>query len=321
MKIDFKPITLSDKEIITSYTQPGDFRNCDFSFANMCSWRFLYDSEYALVEGFLVIRFLIENKTRQAYMMPVGRGDLRKVICLLENDALRHGHPLLLLGITPDAKKELEAAMHGEFRYIPERDYFDYVYLREDLVNLTGKKYQSKRNHINKFKKLYHYTYMPITPELVPECLELECKWVNANRTEEDEEELSYERRSITYALKHFNELGLTGGAICQDHRIIAFSFGMPINHNTFGVHIEKADTRYEGIYALINQEFAAHLPEQYLYVNREEDLGIPGLRKAKLSYYPYELLEKSAAVKKISIHHEYCGSQRTNQDSLAEVF
>lgn len=321
MEIEFKPITLNDKEVITSFTLPGDYRNCDFSFANMCSWRFLYDSEYALVEGFLVIRFLIEDKTRHAYMMPVGQGgDLKKVIGLLEKDALFYGHPLLLLGITPDASKELEAAMPGEFRYIPERNYFDYIYLREDLVNLIGKRYQPKRNHINKFKKLYPYTYMPITPELVDECLELECKWYKANRTEEDREELSYERRSITYALQHFNELGLTGGAICQDHQIIAFSFGMPINHNTFGVHIEKADTRYEGIYALINQEFAAHLPEQYTYINREEDLGIAGLRKAKLSYYPYELLEKNAAVKKTTVHHEPAGTQRANQGSLAEM-
>ncbi|MDR2968203.1 MAG: phosphatidylglycerol lysyltransferase domain-containing protein [Tannerellaceae bacterium] len=321
MKIDFKPITLSDKEIITSYTFPGDFRNCDFSFANMCSWRFLYDSQFAVVEGFLVIRFFIEDKSRNAYMMPVGQGNLTRIISLLEKDALHQGHPLLLLGITPDAKKELEMAMPGEFHYIPERDYFDYVYLREDLVNLTGKRYQPKRNHINKFKKLYSYAYMPITPELVPECLELESKWYKANRTEEDREELSYERRSITYALKHFDELGLTGGAICQDHRIIAFSFGMPINHNTFGVHIEKADTGYDGIYALINQEFAAHLPEHYTYINREEDLGIPGLRKAKLSYHPHELLEKSAAVKKAAVHYEAFGTQKANQDSLAEMF
>lgn len=320
MKIEFKPITLNDKEVITSYTLPSDYRNCDFSFANMCSWRFLYDSEFAIVEGFLTIRFRIEDKSRYAYMMPVGRGDLRKMIALLEEDASRHGHPLLLLGITPDAQKELEAALPGEFRYIPERDYFDYIYLREDLVNLTGKRYQAKRNHINKFKKSYPYMYMPITPELVPECLELECKWYKANLTEEDQEELSYERRSITYALKHFNELGLIGGAICQNHQIIAFSFGMPINHNTFGVHIEKADTRFEGIYALINQEFAAHLPEQYIYINREEDLGIPGLRKAKLSYYPYELLEKNAAVKKTTVHHEPAETQRTNQDLMAEM-
>lgn len=301
MKIDFKPITLADKETITAFTMSSDYRNCDFSFANMCSWRFLYESEYAVVEGFLVIRFLIEEKTRHAYMMPVGKGDLVKIINLLEQDALQFDHPLLFLGITPDAQKVLEEALPGEFRYIPERDYFDYIYLREDLANLTGKKFQAKRNHINKFKKTYPYAYMSITPELVDECLALESKWYKANRTDEDREELSYERRSITYGLKHFNELGLIGGAICQDHQIIAFSFGMPINHNTFGVHIEKADTQYDGIYALINQEFATHLPEQYLYINREEDLGIAGLRKAKLSYNPYELLEKNAAVKKTS--------------------
>lgn len=300
MPIDFKPITLEDKESIISYTMPSDFNNCDFSFANMCSWRFLYDSEFAIVDDFLLIRFRIENKSRQAYMMPVGTGDLKHILNLLEIDAQEQGHPLLLLGITPQSKQLLEEVLPGSFHYIPERDFYDYIYLREDLVNLTGKKYQAKRNHINRFKKEYPYMYMPITPELVPECLALEKKWYKENHTEEDKEELSFERRSITYALNHFNELGLTGGAICQNHQIIAFSFGMPINHNTFGVHIEKADTHYEGIYALINQEFAAHLPEQYIYLNREEDLGIEGLRKAKLSYQPTILLEKNTVVKRI---------------------
>jgi len=319
MEIEFKPISLGDRDIITSFTLAGDYRNCDFSFANMCSWRFLYDSEFALVDGFLVIRFFIEDKSRKAYMMPVGKGDLKRILSLLEEDSLKEGHPLLLLGITPDARKELENVMPGKFHYIPERDYFDYVYLREDLVKLTGKKYQSKRNHINKFKNSYRYEYMPITPELVPECLELENKWYKANRTDEDREELSYERRSITYALNHFNELGLIGGAICQDHQIIAFSFGMPINHNTFGVHIEKADTSYDGIYALINQEFASHLPEEYIYINREEDLGIPGLRKAKLSYNPHELLEKYAVVMKTT-ENDTNRSEKTNQGSMAEM-
>ena len=146
------------------------------------------------------------------------------------------------------------------------------------------------------------YEYLPITPELVPECLRLECQWFQANRTDHDETGLSDERRAMTYALNHFNELELTGGAICVDHQIIAFSFGAPINHNTFGVHVEKADVNYEGAYAVINQAFASHLPEQYRFVNREEDLGIPGLRQAKLSYNPYLLLEKSAAIKKPSL-------------------
>ena len=140
MDIPFKPIRLKDKEIITSFTFPSDYRNCDFSFANMCSWRFLYDSEFAIVDGYLLIRFMIEDKSRFAYMMPVGDGDLAGAVRLLEEDSLKYRHPLCMLGITPDAKEQLEGALPGSLFYIPERDYFDYIYLREDLATLRGKK-------------------------------------------------------------------------------------------------------------------------------------------------------------------------------------
>lgn len=299
MEIPFQPIRIEDKEIITSFTIPSDYRNCDYSFSNICSWRFLYDSEYAVVDGNLLIRFWIENKTRVVYMAPTGNGDLKQALDLLEADSIKHGHPLCMLGVTPDAQEVLEKTLPGSFIYIPERDYFDYIYLREDLANLRGKKYQSKRNHINNFKKQYAYEYVAITPDVVPQCLELECKWYKANNTVEDEEELSDERRSLTYALHHFDELGLRGGAIRVGNEIVAFCLGAPINHNTFGVHVEKADINYDGAFALINQEFASHLPEEYIYLNREEDLGLPGLRQAKLSYNPLILLEKYAVVKK----------------------
>lgn len=173
MKIPFKPIEIEDRDIITSFTIPSNYKNCDYSFANICSWRFLYDSEFAIVNGSLLIRFWIENKTRVAYMTPTGQGDLKQAIDLLEADSLEQGHPLCMLGVTPDAKEELEKAIPGGFFYIPERNYFDYIYLREDLATLKGKKYQAKRNHINKFNKKFAYEYIPITPELVPECLQL----------------------------------------------------------------------------------------------------------------------------------------------------
>jgi hypothetical protein len=297
--IPFKPITVDDREAITSFTFGSSYMNCDFSFANMCSWRFLYKSEFAIENNFLLIRFWLEDHKRPVYMCPVGEGNLTDSVNLLEQDSLEFGHPLWILGVTPTGKEHLDEAFPGGFRYMPERNYNDYIYLREDLVNLTGKKYQAKRNHINKFTKLYRYEYMPITPRLVPECLELEKKWYKANHTEQDAEYLSYERRSMTFALQHSSKLGLIGGAICADHRIVAFSFGAPINKDTFGVHVEKADINYEGAYSLINREFAVHIPEQYIYVNREEDLGIEGLRKAKLSYQPTIILEKHTAVKK----------------------
>lgn len=315
--IPFRPITIDDKEVITSFTIPSNYRNCDYSFSNICSWRFIYDSEYAIVDGFLLIRFWIEDKTRIAYMTPAGQGSLKHALELLEADSLEHGHPLCMLGVTPDAKEELEKALPGGFYYISERNYFDYIYLREDLALLKGKKYQSKRNHINNFKKRYAYEYSPITPELIPQCLKLECTWYKANLEGNDAEELNYERRSMTYALNHYNELGLTGGVILVDKKVIAFTFGAPINHDTFGVHVEKADVNYEGAYTVMNQEFASRLPERYIYVNREEDLGIPGLRQAKLSYNPVILLEKNAAIKKPLLNRNK-DEQTANNRSVA---
>ena len=167
----------------------------------------------------------------------------------------------------------------------------------EDLTSLKGKKFQSKRNHINNFKKQNpDYEYLPITPDLVPHCLRLEHKWFKANDPESEGDDLTYERRSLTFALQNFEALGLTGGAIRVGTEIVAFTFGSPINHNTFGVHVEKADTSIDGAYAMINYEFANRIPEQYIYINREEDLGIEGLRKAKLSYQPVTILEKYMA-------------------------
>jgi hypothetical protein len=276
------------------------YQNCDFSFANMCSWRFLYNSEYAVVDHSLLIRFWIEDDKRPVYMCPVGEGDFSSAIDLLEEDSLSQGHPLRIMGVTPEGKRVIEQAFPEGFRFIPNRDYFDYIYMRDDLVTLSGKKYQSKRNHVNKFNKQYRYEYLPITPDLVPKCLTLECKWYKDNRTDEDAEKLSHERRSLTFALQNAESLELMGGAICVAGQIVAFSFGAPINDNTFGVHVEKGDISYDGVYSVMNREFASHIPSQYMYINREEDLGIPGLRQAKESYRPAVLLEKNTAIKKL---------------------
>lgn len=299
MEIQFKPITVADRAQITAFTLTSELQNCDLAFANMCSWQFLYGSEYAVHEGFLLIRFWIENKKRIAYMRPFGEGDFRRAVGWLEADSLQHGHPLCLLGVTPRTKRLLQELFADDFAFIPERDYFDYIYLREELATLRGKKLQPKRNHVNRFKKQYAYEYLPLTPALVADCLAFEKQWYRQNHTEEDAGELSAERRSMTFALEHFEALGLTGGMLRVGGCPVAFTYGSPINATTFGVHVEKADTAYEGSYAVINQEFAARIPETFTYVNREEDLGIPGLRQAKLSYNPVLLLEKCAAIKK----------------------
>jgi len=302
--LSFKPIRLEDKETITAFTLPSNFINCDYAFANMCSWRFLYDSEYAVQNRFLFIRFYvgINRCKRLAYMFPVGDGDLQQAIDSIEKDAKASGHSFLILGVTAENKKKLDTFFPAKFSFIPERDYYDYIYLREDLVILKGRKYQPKRNHINQFKKLYDYVYLPITMEIIHECKKLEQVWYEANKDPDNNEDLFHERCSMNFAMDHFNELGLLGGAIVVDDKIIAFTYGSPINHATFGVHVEKADVRYEGVFSVISQEFAKQIPPQYVYINREEDLGIPGLRKSKLSYQPYLLLEKNSAYRHCSL-------------------
>lgn len=289
--ITFKDITIQDKDTITSYTLNSCRRNCDLSFSNLCSWRFLYDTQFAIVDGFLVFKFWVDGEL--AYMMPVGEGNLKKVVNDLIEDAREADSSFCMLGVCSCMREDLEAILPEQFTFTADRDYADYIYLRSDLSTLKGKKFQAKRNHINKFRNTYpNYEYSPITPERIQECLQLEAEWCKVNHCDQ-QEGTGNERRALIYALHHFDELGLMGGILHADGKIVAFTFGMPINKETFGVHVEKADTNVDGAYAMINYEFANRIPEQYIYINREEDLGLEGLRRAKLSYQPETILEK----------------------------
>lgn len=275
--IAFRDITIQDKDTITAYTMNSCRRNCDLSFSNLCSWRFLYHTKFAIINNFLVFKFWAGDEL--AYMMPVGEGNLEEVLNELIEDARQEGEPFCMLGVCSCMREDLEAIMPGQFGFTVDRDYADYIYLRSDLATLKGKKFQSKRNHINKFRNTYpDYKYSPITKDRIQECLELEAKWCKANDCDQ-QEGTGNERRALIYALNHFEELGLTGGILHVNGQIVAFTFGMPINKETFGVHVEKADTSIDGAYAMINYEFANHIPEQYIYINREEDLGIPQIR------------------------------------------
>jgi hypothetical protein len=292
--IDFKEITLDDRETITAISLRSGRRNCDLSFSNLCSWRFLYDTRYAIIDGMLVFKFWADGQL--AYMMPLGEGDVRCVVEKLINDAHENRQRFCMLGISSFMKEDLESIMPGTFDFNGDRDYADYIYLRSDLSTLKGKRFQAKRNHVNKFRKLYpDYVYTPLTREHVESCLKLEAEWF-AQSDSAQHEGTGNERRALTYALQHLDELGLMGGVLYVNGDIAAFTFGSPISQEFFDVHVEKADTRIEGAYAMINYEFANRIPEQYTYINREEDLGLEGLRRAKLSYQPVIILEKFMA-------------------------
>ena len=292
--IPFRPVTASDAELLRSFTQESKCMNCDLNVANLCSWQFLYHTEYAVVEGFLVLRFVLDGHV--TYMKPIGKGDLRHVLELLIADARTLGDTFRMACVCPCAQGMMDESMPGAFTYTINRDKSDYLYLREKLVTLAGKKLQPKRNHISKFKRTYpNYEYRPLTPDLVPDCIRLGEEWCQTNDSCM-QRAMQAEQKMIAYALQHIDELHIIGGTLFVEGRMVAFTFGARINSEAFDVCVEKADTAYEGAYAMINNEFVSLLPEDITYINREEDLGLEGLRKAKMSYHPDLILDKMTA-------------------------
>ena len=295
--IHFRPLTADDTDRIRRDAWNGDRRGCDLSVANLIGWQFLFNTQIAEVEGQLVFRLHFFGDL--AYIVPVI--DIEVIKALME-DSASLGQPFLMSGVTAQMAEALETAMPDVFDVDQNRDYSDYVYFREKLVNLSGRKLQSKRNHINKFLSLYpHYEYKPLTKDMIPDCLSLEKRWKAVQDDEEQADSQNMELRAMTRVFHRWDALGMIGGTIWVDGRLVAFTYGCPINHDTFDVCVEKADVAYEGAYTIINREFVRHLPEQYTYINREEDMGEEGLRKAKLSYHPDILQEKMMVREKSS--------------------
>ncbi len=289
--IDFKDITLEDKDIITSHIFPNDCCNCEFSFANLVSWRFLYNTKFAIIDDFLVLRY--NSNGNDTFMMPIGKGNADIVIRKLIEEAHSQGVPFKMHAACHFMENQVSKELSSRFLLEPNRDSFDYVYNREDLATLKGNKFQQKRNHVNRFKKTYpNWEYKSATPELIRLCIEKENEWYDSN-DDYKHQDIGNERQALLFAMTHAEEIGVKGGVLFVDDEVVAFTFGFPINHKTFGVHFEKADIRFTGAFTVINQMFANDIPEEFEFVNREEDLGIEGLRKAKLSYNPEFLITK----------------------------
>lgn len=303
-KLDFTPLTLSHKETVRKYVCDTECRNCDLNFMNLMSWRFLYDTEVAVADGWLLFRFKAGG--HNAYLAPVGRGgDLKAILGRLLADADAQGQPFLMLGVCEHTLTALDNAMPGYFYATADRAYTDYIYLRESLATLSGKKLQPKRNHANRFAAAWpDYTFGPLTPDDIGECLRLEERWTKQKVENSQLSSYADERRSMSYVLSHWDALGGMGGVLRVGGRMVAFTFGAPVNCDTFDVCVEKADVDFDGAYAVVNRDFARLIPPRYVYVNREEDLGIEGLRRAKLSYQPALLLHKYTVMTK----HPFAG-------------
>ena len=290
--ISFKPITIDDREIIEPFFNKSIFRNCDFSFPNIFAWKGFYNTMFAVEDGYLYIRFHVATDP-PGYLFPLGEGNLKLAIERIIEDANERQNAFRLSSVTPEMFDLIEKAMPGQFDYEKQRHWYEYIYSSGDLIHLVGKKYQAKRNHINKFKRTYEWEYLPITREIIPDCLKLYNRWYEESSSSGLIQSLIEERIGTQQVFDNYEKLGLTGGALRIDGEILAYSYGRPLTHDTFGVHAEKCLHTIHGGFAMINQQFAERNCSDYPYVNREEDLSVDSLRQAKMSYHPAFLLEK----------------------------
>lgn len=296
--IEFKEIKIEDKDLIKSYLNKVNYRICDLSFPNIFSWKKIFNTSFAIIDDFLVIKFN-KDGSDPYYLMPIGNGDKREIISFLIEYSKQNSQEFRFASITQDMQDEIEAVLPNTFEFVEDRDYCDYIYKVENLISLSGKKLHAKRNHINKFKSSYTYQYEDITKDNIEECVELHYEWCKINNCDGSDKYMNDETCAVKCMLKHFFDLDVYGGAIRIEGKLVAFTIGSKISQDTFDIHVEKALYEYNGIYPAINQFFLEKNSGGLEFVNREEDLGKEGLRKSKLSYYPFILLEKKTAILK----------------------
>jgi hypothetical protein len=294
--LEFHPATVADRDWVADRMRCAGVRGSDYTFANLLNWADVYQIVIAKMDDFLIIR---SGRGPFGYLFPAGEGDLRSVIDAIHEDSLRQGHDMLLYNLPREAVDTLESLYPGRFTFKGERNNFDYIYTRESLMTLAGKKLHGKRNHIARFKENNpDWTYEPLTKENLSEAWEMNTEWCNQNDCSLDES-LRKEACAVRNAFRYFEEERLVGGLLRVGGRVIAYTMGSPVTDDTFVVHIEKAFSDIQGAYPMINQQFVTNALEGYTYVNREDDVGDLGLRKAKLSYHPVMMYERFEAFDK----------------------
>jgi hypothetical protein len=264
-------------------------RGCTFSFANLYIWG--RQSVAKVGEDLLIFS---HYAGRTMYPYPVCAGDPRPALDALMADARERGIPFRLSGLNREDVEHLQSWYPDQFVFHCGRGGHDYVYAIDDLADLKGKKYQPKRNHVNRFLAAYpDVRILPLTEETLPDARALADRW-HARRT--PEEDAGMELAALNRAFSHWQELELEGLVMYVGEQVVAMTMGSRLDEQTVDVHFEKADVDYPGAYAVINRAFARHIREKYpevKFLNREDDMGIEGLRKAKLSYYPHHMVEK----------------------------
>ena len=290
--IPFHRAALCDREEYEKLLSSEQERGCEYSFANVYMWG---RQEIAFLHGCVV--FFSHFYGRTLYPYPIGPGDKQAALREVLADARERGIPCRITGITEADKADLETWFPDTFQFIRSRDSFDYVYGIDALADLRGKKLQKKRNHFNRFQAARpDYRVEPISCANIARVQHMINDWYLNRRKTDPQGDYLLENIALTKAFRHFDTLGMEGICLLDGDDVLAVTMGSHLSETVFDVHFEKAREDADGAYPAINCEFARYLRlkhPQLRFLNREDDMGLEGLRKAKLSYYPDHLVEK----------------------------
>lgn len=289
--IPFDKLNLNQKEPLNRYLLKADKQSCEYSFANLFLWG---RKKVAEQDGFLLLESQFDRKN--VYIFPVGTGDLKTALDALIHDAQMRGICCCLAALTEEECRLVEQLYPGKFCFYCDRDSYDYVYAIDDLADLKGRKFQKKRNHLNRFRQEHpEAEILPLDERTRVAAFQLAERWYHDHCAADPDHDHHLEHDALHRAFAFYPQLGMEGVVLMEKGKILAFAMGSRLNHDTFDIHFEKA-LDIDGAYAAINQGFASYLREKYpdvKWLNREDDMGIAGLRKAKLSYCPHHMVEK----------------------------
>lgn len=289
----FKQLSLEDRDIINKYLKVWNSDSSDLSFANLYTWSCSYCTRYAIENDALFIMQMHPNsKMAMCIPLPFDKtANLASYIELIREYCCKNNISIDLGIPSEEHLNKFINDLGDNYEIVPNENNFDYVYSSDSLITLSGNKLHSKRNHINKFLSLYEPEFFIFDDSHKEECLKLYCEWYKEKG--EGTKNIDDEICAVEKVLNEYKQLGLTGCVIKVNGRIIAFSFGEKLNENTALIHVEKYIPEYDGIGAYINREFIKNCWADIEFINREEDMGIEGLRRAKKSYMPVKMVKK----------------------------
>ena len=312
--ITFKAIGFEDLDTIRGYLRWEDVQGCEWSAINLLTWN-QFGLEYAIVDGYLVLRFIYGGQYTHTMPLPpvpegvehprlrlMGEGCLARIVGILREECFTLHQPFSITNLNQWEIEFLQRAFPGEFEFSePLTERYDYICQREKIIALEGKDMRPKRQHLYQFPKFYpDHEYRVLEPSMFPECLTLLQQWTEnaaALGHIQGSDSNVTERESISQVFDNWERFGAIGGALYVDGKMVAFTYGVPVNANTFDLCVEKADIAYKGVYTVVRHHFMLQIPEQYTYINLEEDMGLPGLRRAKSSYHPDYQIKKDRAI------------------------